>query len=71
MMRSASFLSSAPVTIQFIGQTRWQINNQQNAVFLSKQCCAPIFLMVIFIWWNIYSTYKQIFIIIHNTLINF
>jgi hypothetical protein len=41
-MRSASFLSGAPVTIQFVRQTRWQINNQQNAVFLSKQWCAPI-----------------------------
>jgi hypothetical protein len=36
-MHSASFLSSAPVTIQFVGQF---------VVFLSKQCCAPIFLMV-------------------------
>ena len=43
-MHSASFLSSAPVTIQFVGQTRWQINNQQNAVFLSMLC--PNFLMV-------------------------
>ena len=41
-------------------------------VFESHQIhYSHIFDKNIFIWWNIYKTYKQIFIIIHNTLINF